>query len=102
MISRLSCWVSPIVWITTLRKKAPTRIATTIAVVRTVASQTSRSIVSVSRPRQAVIASAPTMPTAADSVAVARPKKIAPMTIISSTSGGSRSGSSRIRSSQLV
>ena len=90
------------VWITTLRKNAPTRIATTIAVVRTVASQTSRSIVSVSRPRHAVIASAPTMPTAADSVAVATPKKIAPTTTISRTSGGSRSGSSRMRASHVV
>ena len=79
-----------------LRKKAPTRIATTIAVVRTVASQTSRSMTSVSRRRQAVIASAPTMPTAADSVAVAMPKKMAPMTIMSRASGGSRSGSSGI------
>ena len=48
------------------------------------------------------MASAPMIPTAADSVAVARPKKIAPMTIISSASGGSRSGSVRIRASQLV
>ena len=48
------------------------------------------------------MASAPTMPTAADSVAVAMPKKIAPITIISSTSGGSRSGSVRMRSGQLV
>ena len=42
------------------------------------------------------------MPTAAASVAVAMPKKIAPMTIISSTSGGSRSGSVRMRASQVV
>ncbi len=90
------------VWMMTLRKNAPTRIATTMAVVRTVASQTSRSMRHDKRRRQAVMASAPTMPTAADSVAVAMPKKIAPITIISSTSGGSRSGSVRRRSGQLV
>ena len=59
-------------------------------------------MVRVSRRRQAVIASAPMIPTAADSVAVAMPKKMAPMTIISRTSGGSRSGNVRIRASQLV
>ena len=53
----------------------------TIAVVRTVPSHTSRSMASVRRRRHAVMASAPMMPTAADSVAVARPKKIAPTTI---------------------
>ena len=42
------------------------------------------------------------MPTAAASVAVATPKKMAPITISSSTSGGSRSGSSLMRISQLV
>ena len=86
----------------TLRKKAPTRIATTIAVVRTVPSQTSRSMRHDSRPRWAVMASAPTMPTAAASVAVATPKKMAPITIRRSTSGGRRSGSSLRRISQLV
>ena len=42
------------------------------------------------------------MPTAAASVAVATPKKMAPMTIISRASGGSRSGSSGMPSRQLI
>src|SRR4030095_9095314 len=48
------------------RKKAPIRIATTIAGVRTVASHTSRSMAKVSPPRHAVLGTAPRSPNRSD------------------------------------
>ena len=66
-------WVRPVADITKFRKLAPRMISMIIAVAFMVFSSTSRSMAALSRPAEAASTRAPTTPSAAASVGVARP-----------------------------
>ena len=67
---------------------APSRIANTIAVIFTVSSELSYSIFHENLPYSTASTTAPTLPSAEDSVGVAIPAKIEPSTTMINASGG--------------